>query len=307
MRLANKQFLDPDSHFTSYKNAAVVILPVPYEGGISYQPGTAHAPDAVLEASKQLEWYDEILKEEPFRMGIATLEPLSIPKNPEKMTETIYQTVRSLIKARKWIVLLGGDHSITSGCLKAHFEEYPTLTVIQLDAHADLRDSYDGSRFSHACSMSRIRDITTNTLQLGIRSLSKEEAERIQSENIALYTIEDYRHDQLNIDTAINHVSEPVYITLDVDVFDWSVIAGTGTPEPGGFTWDEGLFLLRQIFTTKNVIGFDVVELSSNKNDHNSPFAVAKLIYKMIGFKLFKYIRDNGLPWPSFPTGPIFK
>ncbi len=306
MKLNQKQFLGLDSNDAAYEEAAVVILPVPYEGGISYRSGTAHAPDTILVTSEQLELYDEILKEEPSRMGIATLEPLDTLDDPEKMTKTIYQTVRSLLKTGKMVVLLGGDHSITPGCLKAHFEQYSTLTVIQLDAHADLRDSYDGSRYSHACTMSRIREITTHTLQLGIRSLSKAEADRIQSEKIALYTMDDFRSGRMNVDKTIRDLTEPVYITLDVDVFDWSVIASTGTPEPGGFTWDEGLSLLRQILTTKKVIGFDVVELSARSNDHNSPFAVAKLIYKMLGFKLFKHISDHHLKWPSSPGGPIF-
>ncbi len=308
MNLHSQQFLGLDSNDSTYKNAAVLILPVPYEGGISHRSGTARAPDAVLEASKYLELYDEVLKEEPYRMGIATLQPIHIPNNDQKkMIKTVYQTVRSLIKTNKTMVLLGGDHSISTGCLKAHFEQYPSLTVIQLDAHADLRNSYEGSRYSHACTMSRIRDITTNTLQLGIRSLSKEEAERIQSEKIALYTMDDYRNSRFDINKVIQDIPEPVYITLDVDVFDWSVIASTGTPEPGGWTWDEGLALLRQIFTLKNVIGFDVVELSFESTDHNSPFAVAKLIYKMLGLKLFKHISDHRLAWPSCPTGPIFR
>ncbi|MBN2031218.1 agmatinase [bacterium] len=307
MKLYSKQFLGLDSNDNAYEDAAVLILPIPYEGGISYRIGTARAPDAVLEASNYLELYDEVLKEEPYRMGIATLQPPQILDHSEKMIKTVYQTVRLLLKINKTIVLLGGDHSITTGCLKAHFEKYPALTVIQLDAHADLRDSYNGSRYSHACIMSRIREITTNTLQLGIRSLSKEEAERIQSEKIALYTMDDYRTGQLDIHKAIRDIPEPVYITLDVDVFDWSVIASTGTPEPGGWTWNEGLTLIRQIFTLKNVIGFDIVELSFSPNDHNSPFAVAKLIYKMLGFKLQKYILDHHIPWPSQPSGPIFK
>lgn len=306
MRPHHQQFLGLDPEYTSYEEAAVCIFPVPYEGGISYLPGTAKAPDAVLEASKNLELYDEVLKAEPYRMGIATIHPPEIPDGAEKVLEMVYRTTGSLMEAGKFVVLLGGDHSISSGCVRALYERYPSLSVVQLDAHADLRNLYDGSRFSHACTMARIREICTSTLQLGIRSLSREEAERIETEGINLCTMDDYRQGKFDVGTALDRLSDHVYVTVDVDVFDWSVIRSTGTPEPGGFSWDEGLSLLHQIFSLKQVVGFDVVELSYNEHDYNSPFAAAKLIYKMLGFKLLKFISDRRLAWPSFPNGLIF-
>ncbi len=278
-------FLGPDVDQPSFEDATFVILPVPYEGGVSFGTGTAQAPDAVLEASAFLELYDEVLDCEPCRAGIVTLESPDIPEDHEGMLSTVYTVTTSLLDKEKFVILIGGDHSITSGYYKALHDKYGTVSVIQLDAHADLRDSYEGSKLSHACTMSRIREYTRDTLQIGIRSMSVEEAERVKAEHINLCTMHEYRSGKFDLDAALGNLPDPVFITLDVDVFDWSVIASTGTPEPGGILWDEAMTLLQKIFTMKDVVGFDVVELACNENDRNSPFAVAKLIYKMIGFK----------------------
>jgi agmatinase len=280
-----KPFLGPDVDHPSFDDAAFVILPVPYEGGVSFGTGTAQAPQAVLEASAYLELYDEVLDCEPYRAGIVTLESPDIPEDDEAMFSTVHTITSSLLGKDKFAVLLGGDHSLTCGFYKALRDKYGPVSVIQLDAHADLRDSYEGSKLSHACTMSRIREYTQDTLQIGIRSMSVEEAERVKAENINLCTMHDFRSGNFNLDAALATLPDPVFITCDVDVFDWSVIASTGTPEPGGLLWDEAMALLQNIFTLKNVVGFDVVELAYRENDRNSPFAVAKLIYKMIGFK----------------------
>jgi agmatinase len=202
--------------------------------------------------------------------------------------------------------MLGGDHSLSIGCIQALHTRTDQLSVIQLDAHSDLRDTYEGSRYSHACVMSRIRELTGDTLQIGIRSMSLEEAHKIEKENLAVCTMSAYRNEAFDIDGAIEALPDPVYVTIDVDVFDWSVIRSTGTPEPGGFLWDESLSLLQRIFTRKNVIGIDVVELSHDPHDRNSPFAVAKLIYKMLGFKLAAEVSRGRLTWPDIPRGNLF-
>lgn len=284
MKLHSKQFLELEPEFTSFDNAKVVILPFPYEGGISYGAGTANAPDAVLDASYHLELYDEVLDAEPFRMGIATVAPPPIPAGPKEMIQTLYETALFLIGQGKFVVVLGGDHSISSGYFKAIHEKYGQVSAIQLDAHADLRDTYAGRPLSHACVMSGIREMTSNTLQIGIRSLSSEEAERIKKEQLAVCFMHEYRNGAFDLDAALQRLPDPVFLTLDVDVFDWSVITSTGTPEPGGLLWDEALALLDRIFTMKQVVGFDVVELSYQEHDRNSAFAVAKLMYKMLGF-----------------------
>ena len=306
MKSNPKQFLDLNAEFADFKSAAVAILPVPYEGGRSWGTGAARGSDAVIDASQHLELYDEVLKREPFRMGIVTVTPPNISPEPAVLQDTIYQCTKAIIQQDKFVVLIGGDHSVSSGYVKALHEKCGQLSVIQLDAHSDLRDTYNGSSFSHACVMSRIRELTTDTLQIGIRSMSLEEAERIMRESLMICTMSDYRGGAFDVAGAIERLPDPVFITVDVDVFDWSVIRSTGTPEPGGFLWDEAVSLLQKIFMQKNVVGFDVVELSYAEHDLNSPFAVAKLIYKMLGFKLAADVDRGALNWPDKPRGSLF-
>lgn len=306
MNLNPKQFLNPDPLFCDKESAAVAILPVPYEGGTSYGKGAARAPFAVIESSHYLELFDEELKVEPFRMGIMTALPPDLTENPSEVENAIYQSAGKLIKMGKYVALLGGDHSISVGYFKALLESYGRISVIQFDAHADLRETYEGSPFSHACVMSRLRELTGDTLQIGIRSMSGKEAERIVHENLSVYTMLECRNNLSALMAAVESLPDPVFVTLDVDVFDWSVIRSTGTPEPGGFEWYEGLNLIKYVFYKKDVVGFDVVELSYEENDRNSPFAVAKLIYKMLGFKLAAKVRNGLMEWPEYPVGPIF-
>jgi agmatinase len=287
MKLNKKQFLGTDGTEVSIPNATVVIVPFGYEGGVSFGKGTAEGPKAILDASSHLELYDEELNTEPGNVGICTIESVEMPSAGEQMVETIYKTIKKLLRDEKFIISIGGDHSITTGYCKALVEKYQQLSVIQIDAHADLRPSYKGSIYSHASVMARVREMTQDTLQLGIRSISKIEAERVRSEHISLYTMDMLRSRNFNLKSELDNLPDPVFITFDVDVFDWSVVRSTGTPEPGGLLWNEAIDLLRTIFSAKNVVGFDVVELSYNPNDPNSAFAVAKLIYKMIGYKYF--------------------
>ncbi|HDQ44956.1 MAG TPA: agmatinase [bacterium] len=287
MKLYHKQFLDLEPEFTDLDTSAVAILPFPYEGGISCGAGTAGAPDAVIDASYYVELYDEVLDTEPYKIGISTLTPPAIPSTPERMIQSIQDAAKAILERDKFPVVIGGDHSITGGYYRALREKHGAVSVIQLDAHADLRDSYQGSRLSHASVMSRIREETEHTLQIGIRSMSAEEADRIRTEKIQLCTMDAFRKGAFDLRTAVEALPDPVFITLDVDVLDWSVVRTTGTPEPGGMTWDEILALLATIFSNKKVVGFDVVELSCREDDPNSPFAVAKLIHKMIALKFF--------------------
>jgi agmatinase len=287
MKKYKNQFLGLDAEESSFKNAKVIILPFSYEGGISYGKGTVKGPDAIIDASHYLELYDEVLDVEPYSVGISTIDPPKIPVNSLDIEQSVYESTKAILDKDKFIVSIGGDHSVSSGYCKALYDKYKTLSVIQFDAHADLRDSYEGSRFSHACVMSRIREITSDTIQIGIRSLSKEESQRIKNENISICTMNDYRKGNLNLDSLLKRLPDPVFITFDVDVLDWNVVRSTGTPEPGGFLWHEVIFLLSKIFSFRKVVGFDIVELIGDKQDRNSAFAIAKLIYKMIGFKYF--------------------
>ena len=306
MKRNSKQFLDIRPEFSNFDSSAVAILPVPYEGGISFGKGAASGPKAVIDASCYLELYDEVIKAEPYRMGLVTMKPLFGRKNAISMQKSIYQSVHSLINKDKFVIGIGGDHSISIGFVKALVEKYSKISVIQLDAHSDLRDTYEDNSLSHACVMSRIREYTNDTLQIGIRSMSVEESKKIKKENLSVTTMHDYRKPDFDLESALNCVPDPVYLSVDVDVFDWSVIRSTGTPEPGGFLWDEAMALLEKLFSQKNIIGFDLVELSAQPGDINSPFAAAKLIYKMLGFKLASEVNNGRIQLPETPTGKIF-
>jgi len=291
MELSKNQFLGTDAGAVTFEDATVIVVPFGYEGGASYGKGTAKGPEAIIDASSYLELYDEVLDVEPYKVGICTVTPPGIPKTPEAMNRIVYETTGKIVDQDKFIVSIGGDHSITPGCCRALQEKQGALAVIQIDAHADLRRSYQGSKLSHACVMSRIREMTSDTLQLGIRSLSADEAQRIRNEQIAVCTMHEFRAAGFNLTTALQRLPDPVFITFDVDVFDWSVVRSTGTPEPGGMLWDEAMSILQQIFSSKRVVGFDVVELAHDEHDRNSAFAAAKLIYKMIGFKFISQIK----------------
>ena len=307
MKLNPKQFLDPPPQYTSFRNAAAAILPIPYEGGVSYGEGAASGPDAIIEASRRLELYDEVLEAEAYRMGISTVMSPEHFSDADQMNAAVFEITKNLIAQNKFVVMMGGDHSISSASLRALCEKYNTISVIQLDAHADLRDSYEGSPHSHACAMSRIRELTASTLQIGIRSLSRQEAGRIERENLSVCTMAAFRSGAFDVQAALNVLADPVYLTVDVDVFDWSVVRSTGTPEPGGFLWDEAVALLQEIFMAKNIVGVDVVELCGDAQDRNSAFAVAKLIYKMLGFKLAAEVDHGRMRWPAQPRGGLFE
>ncbi len=276
------QFLGYENLYSDWHNAQYAILPIPYEGAVSSGTGTADAPDAVLAASPYLELWDEVFNIDPSRSGITTIAPVLPAMLHVEMHESVYQKSREIVQAGKIPIILGGDHSISSGVFRAAREKYGTLSCIQIDAHSDLRDSYEGNPYSHASVMARMRDMTNHVVQLGIRSMSKEEAERIERDNLTVCTMHQFRKNKVDWKKAVERLPDPVYITFDVDAFDWSVIASTGTPEPGGFSWDEALDVLWMIYASKKVVGWDVVELSVSPHDRNSPFAVAKLIYKMI-------------------------
>lgn len=303
MSIHSSQFLGLDGDFAALDTAAAVILPFPYEGGISAWGGTGQAPDAVLAASRHVELYDERLQSEPYRMGIATVAPLAVSGGPEEVQQRLRDRARELLDMGKFVAVVGGDHSISSAYCQALHDKFGTISAIQLDAHADLRAEYEGDPLSHACVMSRIREITNHTLQIGIRSMSSEEALRIEGEDIPLVTMESFRGGKADIEGELRRLPDPVFLTFDVDVLDWSVVRSTGTPEPGGMLWGETIELLDLIFRSCRVVGFDVVELGACTDDPNSPFAVARLVYRMLGLKLSRYLSDRDQPWPQTPAG----
>jgi agmatinase len=287
MKLHATPFL-AEPYCTDLEHAAAAVLPVPYEGGVSYGAGAGLGPQAILDASAQVEAYDTVLDAEPYRVGIATVESPVLPPDPEGMDAVVNKCCWQLLERVEFVMMLGGDHSISPAFHRALVAKHGPVSVVQFDAHADLRDEYDGSRLSHACAMARMRESTPHTLQLGIRSMCAEEAELIRTEGLNVCTMRELRARPARITAHIEQLPDPVFITFDVDVFDWSVVSSTGTPEPGGMLWDEALELLGMIFRERRVVGCDVVELAPREGDINSCFAVARLVYHMIGLRFFK-------------------
>lgn len=267
--------------------AKVVILPVPYEGTVSYGSGTSAGPDAIIESSRYMELYDLEMDSEPYKdVGIFTAEALKVADLPaDKMIEEVEKKYAELIQQNKFVVMLGGEHSISYGADKVLREKYPDLTVLQWDAHADLRDSFGGDKFSHASVMRRFFDGAKRLVQVGIRSMSKEEADFIKKNKLRenIFTPAEF-----DIEKILSRLGENVYITVDLDGFDPAVVPATGTPEPGGLSWPDFLALMKRVFKEKNVVGFDVVELAPIKGQSASDFLAALAVYKMIGYKFGK-------------------
>ena len=280
-----KNFGELENEISNYETSKAVILPIPYEKTTTYVKGAAKGPAAILDASRNMELYDEELDKEISEVGICTLNELKIEEKPELMINIVYENVKKLISEGKFPVVIGGEHSITPGCVKAYAASYDDFSVLQLDAHTDLREEYDGTRFSHACTMKRVLDISKNIVQVGIRSMDYEEAVFAKKNKMKIFWAKDIFKEDNWFNDAISRLSKNVYITLDLDVFDPSIMPSVGTPEPGGLGYYQVLRFLRKVFEERNVVGFDFVELSPNENDVSSDFTAAKVIYKMIGYK----------------------
>lgn len=249
-------------------------MPCPHEATTSYGKGTRNGPAAILKASQAVEWFDEELGYEPYHKGwVYTDKPVRVANLESRVT--------GLLNENKIPIILGGEHSLTPVAVKACAKKHKQLSVLQLDAHADLRDTYEGKKDSHACAMRRVLEICP-AVQVGIRSISIEEWEWAKKTG-QIDKIHFARKLEL-VDKIENQLHKDVYITIDVDVFDPSLVPATGTPEPGGLFWYEVLDILKGVCATKNIVGFDVVELAPRKDDIASDFTIAKLIYKVLGF-----------------------
>lgn len=282
---APRLFLGVAPEESRLDRARVAVIPAPFDQTTSYLPGTRFGPRAILEASRQVEFFDEELDREPFEIGVTTLEEIEIdPADIEAGMRRLEETVEAV--AEKGIVpfTLGGEHSLTLAPVAALQRRFPALSVIQLDAHLDLRDSYQGTKLSHASVMRRIRDLGIPTVAVGIRSVSREEADYVHAEKAPVYLGREIREKGLPVDEIVERLGNPVYITVDLDAFDPAYVPGVGTPEPGGLTWDEGLRLLRAVFERRQVVGMDLVELCPIPGQIVSDFFAAKLASKMIGY-----------------------
>jgi agmatinase len=281
-------FLSLPPRFSEFESSEFVILPVPYEQTTTFKVGTKTGPPAIIHTSREVETFDEELKQEIFKVGIHTLEEMEITvKGPEEMVEKVYKIVKELVDRNKRVVLLGGEHTTSIGMVKALCERHKSLSVLQLDAHADLRDTYQESKYSHACVMRRIGEMAP-FVGVGIRNLSLEEYEFVQKKKIDLFFAKDLIKDQEWIDRVVSKLSEDVYVTMDLDFLDPSIMPSVGTPEPGGLLWNQTLELLKKVADDKNIVGFDCVELCPIPGLVAPDFLAAKLIYKIMGYIVYK-------------------
>lgn len=264
------------------ETSKIVLIPVPYDGTSTWQKGADKGPEAFLQASENMELYDIETDSEVYKKGVYLAEPISENSSPEAMVDAVHDITKSYIKKNKFVTLFGGEHSISIGTIRAFNECFDNLTVVQIDAHADLRKEYDGSNYNHACAVYEASQ-NTNLIQVGIRSMDVIET-TIMDKNKVFFA-HDLAMDDYWMENAIDLMTNNVFLTIDLDAFDPSILPSTGTPEPGGLLWYETLEFLKKIFKEKNVVGFDIVELCPNENEKSSDFLAAKLYYKMLSYK----------------------
>ncbi len=286
---SKNNFLGIEKEFSNYKNSQIVILSVPLEKTVTYGRGTANGPKEILKASHYVEYYDEELNRELcFEKGICTLEPLDFEKNSvDKSLEKIYKETAKHLKNEKFVVTLGGEHTLSYAAIKSHNEKFEKLSILQIDAHSDLRDTYEGKKYSHACVMSRVAEFNKNIVQVGIRAQSKEEAEFRKGTGIKTFYSREIKMGMYGDkwqELVVRNLSDNVYITFDLDAIDPSLLPSTGTPEPGGLFWDEIMNMIKIIGMDKNIVGFDIVELAPSKFHPSSNYTAAKLVYKILNY-----------------------
>tara|TARA_R110002049_G_scaffold278584_5_gene457389 strand:+ start:1859 stop:2803 length:945 start_codon:yes stop_codon:yes gene_type:complete len=277
-----KNYAGIPDQFAQLETAKVILIPVPYDGTSTWGKGADKGPEAFLNASENMELYDIETATEPYQQGIYLANAITEDSSPEAMVNEVHKTTKKYIKRNKFVTLFGGEHSVSIGTIRAFNECFTNLTVLHIDAHADLRESYDGTKYNHACAVHEASQ-QTNLIQVGIRSMDGIEKTYMDEEKT--FFAHDLANDEYWMDKVVDLMTENVFITFDLDALDPSIMPSTGTPEPGGLFWYETLEFLKQVFEEKNVVGFDIVELCPNKVDKSSDFLAAKLYYKMLSYK----------------------
>lgn len=278
----NKNYAGIPDEYAGLEDASIVLIPVPYDGTSTWQKGADKGPEAFLDASRNMELYDIETDTEVYHHGIFLADAVLEKSSPEAMVEAVHEITKKHIKKNKFVTLFGGEHSISIGSIRAFNEMYDNLSVLQLDAHADLRKEYDGSTCNHACAVYEASQ-KTNLIQVGLRSMDSIEVGVNDDEK--MFYAHDMDQDDYWAEKATELLTDNVFITIDLDVFDPSICPSTGTPEPGGLLWYETLDFLKMVFEEKNVVGFDIVELCPNPADKSSDFLAAKLYYKLLSYK----------------------
>ena len=283
-------FGDFPAEYCKKENAQIVILPVPYDRTSTWIKGADRGPEAIIKASANLEFYDIETDYQVYKKGVYTSAPVEEDSTPEKMVEAVEEEIHKLLGENKFVVTVGGNHSVSIGAFNAFSRNVENLTIIQFDAHSDLRQSYEGSPLNHACVMARAKEVSP-VIQIGIRSMCAEEKFYIEENRIF------YAHDMPPFQTLTKQLSkiltDNVYITIDLDVFDPSLMPTTGTPEPGGLQYLQIMEILRFINERSNITGFDVVELCPSEHNKTPDFVAAKLIYQLLSMKFKKQQKDN--------------
>jgi len=289
-------FLGIEKEFSTFETSKIVILPAPYESTVSYGGGTKKGPAAILQASHYVEFFDEETKREIYQeRGIATMAPIDFSKKKDAAAiQFLHNTVSELLSEDKFVVTLGGEHTISAAPIAAYAKKYQDLSVLQFDAHSDLRPEYKGNKYSHASVMARVCEFLDpkRLVQVGIRAQAKEEAVFIRENGINTYYAHEIRsgkHTRLLRywdDAVAENLTDHVYVTFDVDGFDPSVMPSTGTPEPNGLFWAEVMQCLRKVSQRKKIVGFDVVELAPIKGLHHPDLTAAKLVSKLLNYAL---------------------
>lgn len=271
--------------FSRYETARIAVQPVPYDGTSTWGKGADKGPAAILEAAENMELYDIESDTQVYEQGIFLTAPVDEARSPEAMTEAAYRATHQLIRDKKWVMTLGGEHSISIGPIRAHAEAFPDLTVLQIDAHTDLRESYHGSEHNHACVMARAREVA-KIIQVGIRSMDSSELPNLDR-NRVFFAHEIHRDDGW-IQKVLALLTKNVYLTIDLDGFDPAYVPATGTPEPGGLTWMQVMDLLEAVNKKARIVGGDVVELAANPVHRGSDFLAAKLVYRIMSMVFSK-------------------
>lgn len=278
----NKTYAGIPEQYTTIENSKVLLLTVPYDGTSTWGKGADKGPELFLEASENMELYDIETDTEPYLKGIHLAGEVSQNSSPEQMVQAVYDKTKELLNHKgKLFTLIGGEHSVSIGSIKAVGEKYKDLTVLQLDAHTDLRPQYHGSTCNHACALFQANE-NYNLVQVGIRSMDVEEKKYLPKNRV--FFAHQIHKNKNWIDDVLDKLSGNVYITIDLDAFDPSIAPSTGTPEPGGLQWYPTLNLLKRVFKKCNVVAFDIVELMESPVDKPTAFLVAKLYYKMLAY-----------------------
>jgi len=288
--MSNKNYAGIKENYARLDTSKIVLIPVPFDGTSTWQKGADKGPDAFLEASENMELYDIETQTEVYKQGVFLAAAITERKSPEEMVGQVHKAVKKYIMRNKFVTTFGGEHSVSIGTIRAFNECFNNLTVLHIDAHADLRHEYQGSNYNHACALYEASQ-TTNLIQVGIRSMDAMETTVMDEEKT--YFAHEMAEDDTWMDSAIDQMTDNVYITLDLDALDPSILPSTGTPEPGGLLWYEILDFLKAVFDEKNVVGFDIVELCPNENDKSSDFLAAKLYYKMLTYKFINEAAED--------------